>query len=306
MPKLTTPLIRHPAILAIPTSADPMEICKVASLNWYVHSAPVTYPAPHLPSPIMYAMRGTQVLFRTDTGEPLSVTPANFVPDQPYEHVDYYLRFAEFFEAELVSVGALQRGKLFWGLLRTKYSRALPHQHGTASSHLLLTTRCDSAYAASVAGLCVLDSYNASVPATFSPHPPFYIPRSPEFLTPSALADVWQCIAETTGFLDGLVYVSGALFTWEHMTAHLSETYKGTRPQRARNLVAAIRNATYERHQRAPGIPLTPLDLIAQVAQATDRFLPGQNPHSHLLRTWMGVGAETKQTAVSLAFSHLR
>ncbi len=159
----TSFIFRHPAAPAFVTPAPLAHLCELAALNWHILEAPVTYAPPTLPPEPAMAVGDSKVLYRSDTLQPLGIVPSRFNATQSAEVLEYYLRFSEFYEQPLISAGCLQGGKLLWGLIRTGHSREIRTDE-KGWSHLLLSTRCDSAIAAMLTGLCILDRRNTSLP----------------------------------------------------------------------------------------------------------------------------------------------
>ena len=139
----------HPAAHPLKFASTTEEIRTTCALDWQILETPVTYAPPQLENEAVFAVEDCKVLYRSDTLLPLAIVPSRFNPAQPEEIIDFYLRFAAHYSLPLVSAGCLQGGKLIWGLLQTGHHFELESRYH-AWSHLLLSTRCDSSFAATL------------------------------------------------------------------------------------------------------------------------------------------------------------
>jgi phage/plasmid-like protein (TIGR03299 family) len=87
---------------------------KEAGLNYEVLRSPVCYASDN----DMKSFKGRDVLFRSDTGAPLSVVSKGYNIVQPGEILDFFGRLSEIGGFELEVAGVLSGGKRVWGLAK--------------------------------------------------------------------------------------------------------------------------------------------------------------------------------------------
>ena len=93
------------------------------------------------------AMEGRDVLYRSDTGAPLSVVSSSgYQVVQPGEVLDFFGRLAEAGGFELETAGALSQGRRVWGLAKVHDGAPVVAQD-TVRPYLLLATSYDGTMA---------------------------------------------------------------------------------------------------------------------------------------------------------------
>ncbi len=121
-----------------------------AGLDYDVIKTPVKYTVPMDSAFGPRAGAGTGVatskdkcvLYRSDTGDDLSVVSAQYQVVQPREVVDFYRDLTEKFGFELEVVGALKGGRKVWALANTNEAFAL-RDDDKVKGYLLLATSYD-------------------------------------------------------------------------------------------------------------------------------------------------------------------
>jgi phage/plasmid-like protein (TIGR03299 family) len=86
------------------------------------------------------------VLYRSDTGAPLSVVSQRYNVVQPREILEFYRDLTEVSGFELETAGALKGGKKIWALARTMQFTSLKGNDVT-KGYVLLATACDGSMA---------------------------------------------------------------------------------------------------------------------------------------------------------------
>ena len=123
-----------------------------AGLDYDVVKTPVLYDVPK-PNNITLAgdhvtatSKDRCVLYRSDTGDDLSVVSNQYQVVQPREVVDFYRDLTEKFGFELEVVGALKGGRKVWALANTNEAFAL-RDDDKVKGYLLLATSYDGTMA---------------------------------------------------------------------------------------------------------------------------------------------------------------
>src|SRR3990167_6406017 len=82
-----------------------------AGLAWVANKTPVRYENGEL-----HAFAGKNVLFRSDTGAPLSIVSDDYHEVQPADIMGFFSRLAEIGGFNLETAGCLSGGKRIWAL----------------------------------------------------------------------------------------------------------------------------------------------------------------------------------------------
>lgn len=113
-----------------------------AGMDWEVQSSPVHYFASEEAK--VYA--DAKVLYRSDTGEALSVMSNRYHVVQPREVLEFYRDLVDLGGFELETAGVLKGGKKLWALARTGQETMLKGGD-LVKGYLLLATACDGTLA---------------------------------------------------------------------------------------------------------------------------------------------------------------
>lgn len=112
-----------------------------AGMDWDIQSSPVFYQGGDLRS-----FNDAKVLFRSDTGDALSVVSNRYQVVQPREVLEFYRDLVDLGGFELETAGILKGGKKLWALARTGQETLLKGDDRVAA-YLLLATACDGTLA---------------------------------------------------------------------------------------------------------------------------------------------------------------
>lgn len=122
----------------------PIETWRIeAGLNYTVERADVRYTGAD-GSDLTFDER--QVLYRSDTGAPLSVVSGNYKIVQPSEVLDFFARLAEIGGFELETAGVLSGGQRIWGLAKVNDGAPIVGQD-VVRPYVLLATSFDGTLA---------------------------------------------------------------------------------------------------------------------------------------------------------------
>jgi len=118
-----------------------------SGLNWEINKSPVLFDKGS--SNRIHeigAFEDKSVLYRSDTGAPLSVVSQRYNVVQPREILEFYRDLTEVSGFELETAGVLKGGKKIWALARTGQSASLKGNDVT-KGYVLLATACDGSMA---------------------------------------------------------------------------------------------------------------------------------------------------------------
>ena len=122
---------------------QPLEVwLREAGMDWNIQSSPVHYLTQN--SAQVYA--DAKVLFRSDTGNALSVVSNRYQEVQPREVLEFYRDLVDLGGFELETAGVLKGGKKLWALARTG-EETLLRGGDLVKGYLLLATACDGSLA---------------------------------------------------------------------------------------------------------------------------------------------------------------
>ena len=125
------------------TEKQPLEVwLREAGMDWSIDSSPVHY----LTANSANVYPDAKVLFRSDTGEGLSVVSNRYQVVQPREVLEFYRDLVDLGGFELETAGVLKGGRKLWALARTGQETILKGGD-LVKGYLLLATACDGTLA---------------------------------------------------------------------------------------------------------------------------------------------------------------
>jgi phage/plasmid-like protein (TIGR03299 family) len=115
-----------------------------AGLDWGVEKTPVLFHREE-DSPVINAvMKNRRVLYRTDTGAPLSIVSDRYQPVQPAEILDFFKELIEVFGVfHMETAGALRGGRKIWALAKSTRTLEFANGKDVINEYLLLATSYD-------------------------------------------------------------------------------------------------------------------------------------------------------------------
>ncbi|HRO59373.1 MAG TPA: DUF932 domain-containing protein [Rhodocyclaceae bacterium] len=255
------------------------------------------------------------VLYRSDTGDDLSVVSTQYQVVQPREIVDFYKDLTEKFGFELEVVGALKGGRKVWALANTNEAFAL-RDDDKVRGYLLLATSYDGTMATQARFTSVRVVCNNTLTcAVGQGRPDISVPHSTKFDASRVKAQL--------GIGEG----------WERFR-QFSDTAQSrivTRKEQVKLLLAAYygldtdekleaarqdekQSATIEKFMdrmsialhESPGAKLrsangTLWGLLSAVTYDIDHQAPSRTADNRLNKAWFGTGEQIKRRALSLA-----
>lgn len=126
----------------MPEGKDIGEWVKAAGMDWTIESSPVKFESAFA----MNTFADKQVMYRSDTLEPLSVMSNNFKIVQPVEILEFFRDLTEFHGMKLSTAGTLFGGRRFWALAETGFDSDVI-AGDKIQAQILLVTSCDGTLA---------------------------------------------------------------------------------------------------------------------------------------------------------------
>jgi phage/plasmid-like protein (TIGR03299 family) len=122
---------------------QPLEVwLQQAGMDWSIQSSPVNYTDQDQTR----QFNDAKVLFRSDTGDALSVVSNRYQVVQPREVLEFYRELVDLGGFELETAGVLKGGRKLWALARTGQETFLKGDD-QVKAYLLLATACDGTLA---------------------------------------------------------------------------------------------------------------------------------------------------------------
>src|SRR5690606_6282130 len=115
---------------------------KEAGMDWEIKDSPITFNDGSGPK----VYKGSRVLFRSDTGEQLSIVSDEYRVVQPGEVLDFFQDLVALQGFKLTTAGVLYGGRRFWALADTGREMDVLGKD-RVKGMLLLTTSCDGTMA---------------------------------------------------------------------------------------------------------------------------------------------------------------
>jgi len=116
---------------------------KEAGMDWQIESSEAKF-VDMFGNPQVF--EGKQVLFRSDTQEPLSVVSDRYKAVQPKEVLEFFRSLVSDSGMSLSTAGTLFGGKRFWALADTN-NKVVLNGNDAIGGYLLLSTSCDGSMA---------------------------------------------------------------------------------------------------------------------------------------------------------------
>jgi phage/plasmid-like protein (TIGR03299 family) len=158
-----------------------------AGLDWEAKTSKVRYDRMHLDydnveKPVLTDYPDRRVIYRSDTGTPLSVVSSNYRPVQPSEVIGFYRDLTEKFGFDLETAGALKGGRRIWALANTRNSFQLAG-NDINKLYLLLATSFDGTMAtqARLTGVRVVCNNTIELATQGGRENAIYVPHSTRF-----------------------------------------------------------------------------------------------------------------------------
>jgi len=247
------------------------------------------------------------VLYRSDTGKPLSVVSKDYQTVQPGQILGFFKELADKGDFQIETVGSLKEGRRIWALARV--GKNAPVQDDFIAPYLMLATSYDGSMATvatptAIRVVCnntlqrVLVNNNGSHQVT--------IPHSAMFNPDSVRLELGIALTSWDEFTIKANNLAGRKITDAEMDAYLLDIIES--PYGKTYTAEQVRNS--KGYQRILGLFKggqlgSGQDAINGTAwgllQATTQFIDheqGRLPDNRLDKAWFGVGAKFKEKAM--------
>lgn len=251
------------------------------------------------------------VLYRSDTGDALSIVSDRYQVVQPKEVVEFYRDLTEKYGYELEVVGALSGGKRVWALANTTKATQL-RDNDEVKGYLLLATSYDGTMATQARFTSVRVVCNNTLTlASGEGRADVTVPHSTKFDADKVklqlqVGEAWERYTEQMGQLqrttisrdDTVRLFLDAYFglrTQQQIDKHFEDE---KRAKSGEKLIARLTEALFN----SPGANLasargTLWGALNAVTYDVDHQLPSRSADTRLNKAWFGTGNAVKQRA---------
>lgn len=283
---------------------------KAAGLEWEARRAEVKFQSEQSQSLETYADK--HVLYRSDTGKPLSVVSSDYRTVQPDDILNFFGELAESGGFRIETVGALKEGRRIWALGRVgENARILDDE---VAPYLLLATSFDGTLATLAKFTTVRVVCNNTLQASLSnragktqvtiPHQAVFDPKSVRADLGIAL-DSWEAFKLKAGLMAKRKLTDEGVDAWllELFEPHMpyGQTYS---PEQVRKSKAYQRILELFRGDQL-GTGQEAIDgTLWGLVHATTQYIDhekGRLQDNRLDAAWFGPGARLKEHAFALA-----
>lgn len=248
------------------------------------------------------------VLYRSDTGRPLSVVSKDYQTVQPGQILGFFKDLADQGGFQIETVGSLKEGRRIWALARV--GENAPVQDDQVAPYLMLATSFDGSMATTAAFTAVRIVCNNTLQRALTNGDGQHqvtIPHSAMFNPDSVRQELGIALTSWDGFMIKANKLADRKVTDEEMDAYLLDIIespygKTYTPEQVRNSKGYQRIlGLFKGGQLGSG-----QDAINGTAwgllQATTQFVDheqGRLPDNRLDKAWFGVGAKFKEKAMN-------
>ena len=308
--------------------ADLLTWQQEAGLDWRACEAPVMYDTVQVRAgddgAMVHAVTprtadGRKVLYRSDTGDALSVVSSRYNVVQPSDIIGFYRDLTERYGFTMETAGALRNGQKIWALARTPESMTIGGDD-TVRGYLLLATSFDGSMATQARFTSVRVVCNNTLTVAAHGHgsgTTVVVPHSTTFDANSVkldmkLGDAWaefasrsHAMAERKVTRDETVRLMMAAYYNLTSTDAIREFQEDEKKRNsAEKLMLRLTNALFD----SPGATLasargTLWGAINAVTYDVDHATPSRSQSSRLDKAWFGEGESIKRRATEYAMT---
>jgi phage/plasmid-like protein (TIGR03299 family) len=281
-------------------------------MNFEICESPVHFNAAQAKSLSQFqSFEEKKVLYRSDTGAPLSVVGEKYKVVQPREILEFYRDLTEVSGYTLETAGVIKGGKKIWALASTGQDATLK-RNDQVKSFLLLATACDGSLATtatptSIRVVCsntLAFALNGSASAIKVPH-------STQFNAHTVKKQLGVAISHWDSFMYQMKLLSERkVKTHESLNYFESVFNSETQTTEQKQNERAIKSVQLLFEGKGKGALLesskdTAWGLLNAITEYVDHEKRARNHDFRLDSAWFGQGARLKQRALEVSLEML-
>lgn len=273
-----------------------------SGMDWEIKSSPVEYKIDGMEESVDYPAK--RILYRSDTGAPLSIVSKDYKEVQPGEVLDFFKDLVELQGMKLSTAGVLFGGRRFWALADTNHACDVLG-NDRVKGMLLLTTSCDGSIATtaqftSVRVVCnntLALSLNTTGNRTSISHRSVFDPLA--LKDKLGLIDKqWESFRQTINDMSKIKMSDKdtANFVFDLIVPDAQPEATKTMEKEVSAILNTIRNGMGT--NKAYG---TLWGVLNGITEHVDHKGRGRSADTKLWNTWYGIGAKVKEEAFTKA-----
>lgn len=289
--------------------ADMQTWRKQAGLDWEIHRAPVQYQ-----NGSVHTFDGQEVLYRSDTGAPLSIVSDRYKEVQPEQVMEFFRDLVESQGFKLHTAGSLKGGKRIWALAETG-KMADVVRDDPVGGYLLLATSCDKGMATtarftSVRVVCA----NTLAMAERGGSNIISVPHSTTFVPESVKRQLGIAAEQFDSFIAMSQQLARIQLNTQKAHDMLAKVIAPISPAAQKGEVFQIEKVrSFKKIMELfdgggmgadlPGVKGTAWGLVNAVTEYVDHHSPSRTQDARLNSAWFGRGDAIKTSAMEVALS---
>ena len=288
----------------------PLEVwADKAGLNWEINRSPVLFDTGQVNESLL-SFEDKSVLYRSDTGDALSVVGQRYNVVQPREILEFYKDLTEVSGFELETAGVLKGGKKIWALARTGQSTSLKG-NDTSNGYVLLATACDGSMAttAQFTSVRVVCNNTLAISISQDKEGAVKIPHSTRFNPEAIKKQLGISVSSWDTFMYQMKILSERKVSLKEARSFYHEVL--IPPHNLGNENAGIKSiakaiSLYEGNGRGSQLESsrhTAYGLLNSITEFVDHEKRAITAEHRMDSAWFGHGATTKKKALDAALS---
>jgi phage/plasmid-like protein (TIGR03299 family) len=279
-----------------------------AGLNWEINKSPVLFNKDNEGQSPQGNFNDKSVLYRSDTGAPLSVVSQRYNVVQPREILDFYKDLTEISGFELETAGVLKGGKKIWALARTGQSTSLKGNDIT-NGYVLLATACDGSMAttAQFTSVRVVCNNTLAVSLFQEKENAIKIPHSTRFDAKAVKKSLGISVSAWDDFMYQMKILSERPVSLREARDFYHAVFSSTQTTgktNERSMAKAI--GLFEGNGRGSQLASsknTAFGLLNSITEFVDHEKRAKSADHRMDSAWFGQGASVKSKALNHAFA---
>lgn len=299
------------------TPDAPLETWQIeAGLDWEAREAPVRFNRETIgldgqPQQTMELWKQRKVLYRSDTGTPLSVVSDGYRPVQPKQVIEFYRELTEKMGFKMETAGAIKGGTRVWALARVDQQTRI-RGNDVVNGYLLLATSYDGTMATTARATTIRVVCNNTLTAAYEGKADVVVRHSSTF-DADEVRKALQIEHKFVKFFDEAQQLAEVKVDTPTIAAVLMDVYFGTKNEDQRRKFAENEDnhKRFEKlvkrvgdiFQRAPGATLpsardSAWGLLNAITYDIDHAYPARSQENRLNSAWFGQGEGIKNRAL--------
>ena len=284
---------------------QPIEVwAEQAGMQWQIERAPVQFQPGNLDIAPTHQYTDKQVLYRSDTLEPLSVVSDRYQVVQPEAILEFYRDLTAISGFELETAGVLKGGRKLWALARTGQSATLAGKD-TSLGYVLLATACDGSMAttAQFTSVRVVCNNTLSIATSGNQAGAVKVPHSTTFNANAVKDELGISVSGWDTFMYEMKQLSLRKVSHQETNAFYERLFttvnkQGQIHRNESGMKSSLSLFQDGRGAHLPSAKGTAFGLLNSITEYVDHTRRARNDDYRLDSAWFGEGAKLKQLAL--------